>query len=107
LLLEWCFRKTVLPGGANMREITRAGHYWRDLGDLVFGAPRQDRRQAVDCGVRQPALGTGDQPTGNLCPEIERQAAGDQRRAAFLGCPRQLQITRADLAGRRMETHRR
>ncbi|KFB66097.1 MAG: hypothetical protein CAPSK01_004592 [Candidatus Accumulibacter vicinus] len=107
LLFEGRFWKTVLPGSADMREIARTGHHRRDLGDLLFGAPRQNRRQAIDRGVRQPALGAGDQPPGNLRPEIERQAAGDQRRVAFLGHPWQLQITRADLPGGRMKTHRR
>ncbi len=107
LLFEWRFREAVPPGGANMREIAGAGGDRRDLGDIVFGTPGQDRRHPVDRGVRQPALGAGDQATRNLGAKIERQAAGERRFAAVLSVPRQLQIAWAEFPGCRVEADRR
>jgi hypothetical protein len=88
LLFERCLRETVPPGGADMRQIAGAGGDRRHLGDAVFGTPGQDRRHAVDRGVRQPALGAGDQATGNLRAEIERQRpAGDRLFDTFARAP--------------------
>ncbi len=55
-----------IPGVAQVFEIGGRGVDRRDLLDVVGGRPRQDRRPAVDTGVRQPALGRADQPARNL-----------------------------------------
>ena len=134
LLFERRVGKALIPRRAHVREIARAGFDGRDLVDIVGGAPRQDRRDAIDGGMREPAFRAGDEASGNLRAEHARKPADhDGRRVLIVGgrrcgsrrafardrdaCPdrlhpasrgpRQLQIPRIQLARRGVIPHRR
>ena len=79
LLFERRVGKALIPRRAHVRQIARAGFDRRDFADVVGGAPRQDRRNAVDRCVRQPALRARHQPPRHLRAEQTREPADHDR----------------------------
>ncbi|MDR8998881.1 hypothetical protein FEP67_05030 [Burkholderia multivorans] len=115
LLRERRVGKVRIPCGTHVREIARARIDGRHLVDAVGSAPRQNRREAIDRRVRQPALRARDEAARHLRAERARVPSDHGRRrivAARLrgragGLPRQPQRVRRQFAGRRVIAHRR
>ena len=96
-----------VPGIAHMAQVTGTGLHGRDLKHLGGRAPRQDGRQSVHGRVRQPAFGTGDQPTRHLRAQVPRPLPDDDRRGiSRLGRPGQLQRRAVELIDPGVVTHR-
>ena len=82
LLIERRFGMRAIPRGANVCEKAGARIDGRDLGNAFFGAPRKNRRGAIDARVREPALGTDDETTRHLRAELAGELTDDVRRRA-------------------------
>ncbi len=84
----------VIPGGAQMLQILGGGIDRRDAFDAFGRFPGQHGGRAVDGGIRQPALGGGDQAAGNFRAAALGEFADDEARVRI---PRQ-----RDRAGRKI-----
>ena len=101
LLVERGFGMGVVPGGADMGEVGRAGLDRRDLGDAVVRAPGEDGRQTVGAGVREPALGAADEAAGHLRPHLAGVVADEGRLVERMEADRGQQRAGEPLAGAR------
>ena len=52
----------VIPGFAQVGQVTRRRIQWRDALDVFGRLPRKDRAQAIHAGMTEPAFRGGDQP---------------------------------------------
>ena len=64
LLRQRCLGVGLLPGPAQVLQVTGAGREGRDALDLRRCIGRQQRRAPIHAGVAQPALGAGHQTHG-------------------------------------------
>ena len=88
----------AIPRFAQMLEVAPAGFDRGDLLDAFRGAEGQQRRGAIDGGMRQPALGGGDEASGVFHAALLGEAS-DNVAARFV--PGQCEASGREIAGAR------